>query len=280
MTQAQYWPCRTRRFDLSKPLIMGILNVTPDSFSDGGQHNEPKQAIAWAMRMAQDGADIIDVGGESTRPGAAAVSEEEELRRVIPVVQALASQGLAVSVDTSRARVMREAVAAGAEILNDVRAFTLPGAVEAAVETGAGLIVMHGWDAAKEDADRGEADEVSAVIRYLRERQNVLVAAGAQSDKICWDPGFGFGKTVEQNFELVAETRRFVEAGQPFLMALSRKRAIGAASGEADAARRVSGSVAGALLAVERGAQLVRVHDVPETFQALSVLKAVLAQTH
>ena len=263
MTQAQYWPCRTRRFDLSKPLIMGILNVTPDSFSDGGQHNEPKQAIAWAMRMAQDGADIIDVGGESTRPGAAAVSEEEELRRVIPVVQALASQGLAVSVDTSRARVMREAVAAGAEILNDVRAFTLPGAVEAAVETGAGLIVMHGWDAAKEDADRGEADEVSAVIRYLRERQNVLVAAGAQSDKICWDPGFGFGKTVEQNFELVAETRRFVEEGQPFLMALSRKRAIGAASGEADAARRVSGSVAGALLAVERGAQLVRVHDVP-----------------
>ena len=160
MTQAQYWPCRTRRFDLSKPLIMGILNVTPDSFSDGGQHNEPKQAIAWAMRMAQDGADIIDVGGESTRPGAAAVSEEEELRRVIPVVQALASRGLAVSVDTSRARVMREAVAAGAEILNDVRAFTLPGAVEAAVETGAGLIVMHGWDAAKEDADRGEADEV------------------------------------------------------------------------------------------------------------------------
>lgn len=150
MTQAQYWPCRTRRFDLSKPLIMGILNVTPDSFSDGGQHNEPKQAIAWAMRMAQDGADIIDVGGESTRPGAAAVSEEEELRRVIPVVQALASRGLAVSVDTSRARVMREAVAAGAEILNDVRAFTLPGAVEAAVETGAGLIVMHGWDAAKE----------------------------------------------------------------------------------------------------------------------------------
>lgn len=259
---------------------MGILNVTPDSFSDGGQHNEPKQAIAWAMRMAQDGADIIDVGGESTRPGAAAVSEEEELRRVIPVVQALASRGLAVSVDTSRARVMREAVAAGAEILNDVRAFTLPGAVEAAVETGAGLIVMHGWDAAKEDADRGEADEVSAVIRYLRERQNVLVAAGAQSDKICWDPGFGFGKTVEQNFELVAETRRFVEEGQPFLMALSRKRAIGAASGEADAARRVSGSVAGALLAVERGAQLVRVHDVPETFQALSVLKAVLAQTH
>ena len=276
MTQAQYWPCRTRRFDLSKPLIMGILNVTPDSFSDGGQHNEPKQAIAWAMRMAQDGADIIDVGGESTRPGAAAVSEEEELRRVIPVVQALASRGLAVSVDTSRARVMREAVAAGAEILNDVRAFTLPGAVE----TGAGLIVMHGWDAAKEDADRGEADEVSAVIRYLRERQNVLVAAGAQSDKICWDPGFGFGKTVEQNFELVAETRRFVEEGQPFLMALSRKRAIGAASGEADAARRVSGSVAGALLAVERSAQLVRVHDVPETFQALSVLKAVLAQTH
>ncbi len=121
---------------------------------------------------------------------------------------------------------------------------------------------------------------MSAVIRYLRERQNVLVAAGAQSDKICWDPGFGFGKTVEQNFELVAETRRFVEEGQPFLMALSRKRAIGAASGEADAARRVSGSVAGALLAVERGAQLVRVHDVPETFQALSVLKAVLAQTH
>lgn len=259
---------------------MGILNVTPDSFSDGGQHNEPKQAIAWALRMAQDGADIIDVGGESTRPGAAAVSEEEEQRRVIPVVQALASRGLAVSVDTSRARVMREAVAAGAEILNDVRAFTLPGAVEAAVETGAGLIVMHGWDAAKEDADRGEADEVTAVIRYLRERQNVLVDAGAQSDKICWDPGFGFGKTVEQNFELVAETRRFVEAGQPFLMALSRKRAIGAASGEADAARRVSGSVAGALLAVERGAQLVRVHDVPETFQALSVLKAVLAQTH
>ncbi len=276
MQSAKTWQCRTRSFSLERPLVMGILNVTPDSFSDGGEHNRYEDAVAWGVKLAEDGADIVDVGGESTRPGATPVSEEEELRRVIPVVRALSSRGIAVSVDTSRSSVMEESVGAGAEILNDVRAFTLQGSLEAAASSGAGLVVMHGWEAAAEDQARGDGlGIVEHVIRYLRKRQEALEAAGASPASVCWDPGFGFGKTHEENFELLARTDDFVREGQPFLMALSRKRSIGAATGETDARARTSGSVAGALIAVERGAQVVRVHDVRETRDALAVFAAV-----
>lgn len=171
---------------------------------------------------------------------------------------------------------MEESVRAGAEILNDVRAFTLQGSLDAAASSGAGLVVMHGWEAAAEDQARGDGlGIVEHVIRYLRKRQEALEAAGVSSASVCWDPGFGFGKTHEENFELLARTDDFVREGQPFLMALSRKRSIGAATGEADARARTPGSVAGALIAVERGAQVVRVHDVRETRDALAVFAAV-----
>ena len=223
-TPARFWQCRTRRFDLSRPLIMGIVNVTPDSFSDGGEHAGFAEAIAWGRKLIADGAAILDVGGESTRPGAAEVTVEQELSRVIPVVKALSQEGFAVSVDTSKPEVMGEALAAGAEILNDVRAFELP---------------------------------------------------GADLERICWDAGFGFGKTVGHNLTLLKHTERFVASGRPYLAALSRKSFLGAVTNQPEAGKRVVSSVAAALMAVERGAQLVRVHDVAATREALSVWQAL-----
>ncbi len=281
MTESLTWNCGRRVFDLSRPLIMGILNVTPDSFSDGGEHDGFEAAVVWGKKLVSEGADIVDVGGESTRPGAAPVSEAEELRRVIPVVKALASEGIAVSVDTSRAAVMQAAFEAGAVILNDVRGFELPGAAETAAKTSAGLIVMHGWEAAEKDREKTARIGITrSVAEYLRTRQQVLEALGADSSRICWDPGFGFGKTDSENFRLLSDTALFVQEGQPFLMALSRKRSIGAATGQTQASERVSGSVAGALIAVERGAHMVRVHDAAQTRQALDVLAAVRKEEH
>ena len=270
----RYWHCGERRFDLSRPLVMGILNVTPDSFSDGGLFADPGRALRRGLEMVSEGAAIVDVGGESTRPGAEAVPEEEELRRVVPVVEALAARGVAVSVDTSRASVMRAALAAGACILNDVRAFSLPGALEAARQSAAGLVIMHGWQAAKDDAADG-LPVTERIIRYLKARQRALEAAGVAGERICWDPGFGFGKDTAENFALLAATAEFAACGQPLMMALSRKRSLGEVTGVGEASRRVSASVAGALLAAERGADVVRVHDVRETVQAMAVLQAV-----
>ncbi|MCG5031599.1 dihydropteroate synthase [Mesosutterella sp. OilRF-GAM-744-9] len=276
MPVVRHWQCGSRNFSLDQPLVMGILNVTPDSFSDGGEHNSFQSAVAWGRMMVAQGADIVDVGGESTRPNAEPVSEQEELDRVIPVVEALSRQGCTVSVDTSRASVMLESVKAGACILNDVRAFTEPGALDAAASTDAGLIIMHGWKAAEEDRRQaGEGSLIESIIGYLKARQTLLESKGVDPARICWDPGFGFGKTVRQNFEILAATSRFVKEGQPFLMALSRKSSLGAVTGVEVPARRVAASVAGALIAIERGAQLVRVHDVAETIQAIKVLQAV-----
>ncbi|MFU0841592.1 MAG: Dihydropteroate synthase [Burkholderia sp.] len=269
---ASHWKCGAREyaFDGLHPLIMGILNVTPDSFSDGGEHNAPEAAIAWARKMREDGADIIDVGGESTRPGfdENGVSLEEERRRVMPVVKALAAEGFAVSVDTSKPEIMTEAAALGAVILNDVRAFTLPGAEAAAAATGCGLVVMH------RSFTTDYTDVVAEVETFLIERQRRLEALGIAADRICWDPGFGFGKTVEQNYRLLAATARFVASGQPFMMALSRKSSIGKATGQLNPHDRVAGSVEGAMYAIERGAQIVRVHDVRATADAVAVWRA------
>lgn len=272
------WKLRTRTLDLTRPRIMGIVNVTPDSFSDGGEHATTEAAVAWDRKLAADGADIIDIGGESTRPGAADVSLEEELARVIPVVKTLAREGLIVSVDTSKPEVMREAVAAGAEILNDIRGFREAGAPQAAAQSGCGLIVMHmqGTPRTMQKAP-SYTDLIGEVTDFLLSQEKVLLAAGADPAAVMFDPGFGFGKNVEQNFELLAATAHFVELGRPFLMALSRKSSLGAVTGVAKAGDRIVSSVAGALIAVERGAQLVRVHDVRETKEAFDVLAAVRA---
>ena len=273
--RADFWRCADKVFQTDRlhPLIMGILNVTPDSFSDGGTHNGLEDAVAWAHRMRDEGAHIIDVGGESTRPGfnETGVSLEEERRRVLPVVERLVKEGFIVSVDTSKPEMMTDVAALGAHILNDIRGFEMPGAMEAAAATTCGLVVMH----------RGMSTEyhdvVAEVEAYLQARQRAFEALGVSKDRICWDPGFGFGKTVEQNFQLLGETARFVASGQPYLMGLSRKSSIGAATGHAVPTDRVTGSVAGALIAVAAGAQVVRVHDCRETADAIAVWRATEA---
>lgn len=272
---AARWVCagKTFEFDGTNPLVMGILNVTPDSFSDGGTHNRLEDAVAWAHRMRDEGAHIIDVGGESTRPGfnEEGVSLEEERRRVLPVVRALAAEGFIVSVDTSKPEMMMESAALGAHILNDIRGFSLPGAEEAAAQTECGLVIMH------RAFSTDYHDVVAEVEAYLALRQQKMMQLGVVAERICWDPGFCFGKTVEQNFALLGATARFVASGQPYLMGLSRKSSIGAATGQSVPTDRVAGSVAGALLAVEAGAQIVRVHDCRETADAIAVWRAMRA---
>lgn len=266
---AQLWRCGTFDFDLTgEPVIMGILNVTPDSFSDGGEHNTLSAAVSWARKMRGDGAGIIDVGGESTRPGASEVPLEEERARVMPVVKALAGEGFCVSVDTSRPEIMLEAAEAGAAILNDVRAFEMPGALEAAASTRLGLVIMH------QGPFDAEADAVEHAFGYLNRREEALIAAGVDPERIAWDPGFGFGKTLEQNFEVLAAARRFLSSGRPLMAALSRKGSLGRITGRKNPHERAAASVAGALMAAERGAHILRVHDVRETADALAVLKA------
>lgn len=270
--RADTWRCGSKIFKIDRhhPLIMGILNVTPDSFSDGGTHNGLEDAVAWARRMHDEGAHIIDVGGESTRPGfdETGVTLEEERRRVIPVVERLVKEGFIVSVDSSKPEIMNEVAALGAHILNDIRGFEMPGAMEAAAATDCGLVVMH------RSFTTDYEDVVADVERYLQERQRRLEALGVSADRICWDPGFGFGKTVEQNFQLLGTTDRFVASGQPYLMGLSRKSSIGAATGQKAPLDRIVGSVAGALLAVQQGAQVVRVHDCRQTADAIAVWRA------
>lgn len=267
---AQFWRCGGIDFDLAEdPVIMGILNVTPDSFSDGGEHNGPEAALAWARKMKDEGARIIDVGGESTRPGASEVPLAEERRRVMPVVKALAEEGFCVSVDTSRPEIMLEAADAGAAILNDVRAFERPGAIEAAASTACGVVVMHQGPF---DARKNAPEDA---FLYLKRRTDALVAAGIAPERICWDPGFGFGKTLEQNFEVLAAAKRLLASGLPLMAAISRKGSLGRITGRKDPHERAVASVAGALLAAERGARVLRVHDVRETADALAVLKAL-----
>lgn len=271
MAKAKVWRCAERLFDLeARPLIMGILNVTPDSFSDGGEHNTPEAALLHARRMRDEGADLIDVGGESTRPGfdEFGVSLEEERRRVLPVVRALAAEGFCVSVDTSKPEIMTEAAELGAAVLNDIRGFERPGALEAAARTNCGFVVMH------RKAEPRYDDLVGEVTTYLEERTAKLLALGVSPDRICWDPGFGFGKTPDGNFTLLRETASFVERGYPFMTALSRKSSIGLAAHQEKPTDRVAGSVAGALFGAAHGSAVLRVHDVRETADALAVWRA------
>ncbi|MDO4936289.1 MAG: dihydropteroate synthase [Sutterellaceae bacterium] len=278
MTKALTWKCRDRILDLTRPLVMGIVNATPDSFSDGGLHASRHEAIAWGEKLLSEGADILDIGGESTRPGAADVSVEEELERVVPVVESLVKIGAVVSVDTSKPEVMTESLKAGAQIINDIRAFALPGAIEAVKDSGAGLVIMHMLGAPRTMQTAPKYDDLLGEIEmFLRAREAVLLAAGVSLEQICWDAGFGFGKTVAHNFSILKATERFVDSGRPYLMGLSRKSSLGAVTGIEKASERITASVAGALIAVERGAQIVRVHDVRETCEALKVWQATVS---
>lgn len=256
-------------------LVMGILNVTPDSFSDGGQHASLEFAIAHAEEMIEQGVDIIDIGGESTRPGAPAVSLEDELRRVMPVVYALRDCGKAISVDTYKPAVMREAVLAGVDMINDINAFQAPGAISAVRDSDCALCIMHmrGDPATMQQAPE-YGDVVREVADFLRQRIAALTDAGIERRRIWIDPGFGFGKTVEHNYALIKAGRQLVdELGVPLLAGLSRKSMIGAVTGK-PVEQRMAGSLGGALAAVAHGAQIVRVHDVAETVDALKVWQA------
>lgn len=267
--------CGTQTLDLTRPAIMGVLNVTPDSFSDGGQFIDAAAAVAHGVRMAGEGAAIIDVGGESTRPGADPVTVEEEIRRVVPVVQQLRAQtGAVISVDTSKPEVMRAAAEAGAGLLNDVRAFSAAGALETAAATRCALCVMHmQGDPRTMQLAPHYHDVVRDVAAFLEARVQACRAAGVAADRIVIDPGFGFGKTLEHNLELLRQLRK-LGSEWPIMVGLSRKSLVGRITGRA-AGERVHGSVALAMLAVINGARIVRVHDVGPTMDALKTVMAV-----
>ncbi|MCL7750447.1 dihydropteroate synthase [Guyparkeria hydrothermalis] len=258
-----------------RPLIMGILNATPDSFSDGGRFNSVDRALAAAEAMLEAGADLLDIGGESTRPGATPVTQDEELARVIPVIEALAARfDCPLSVDTSTPSVMTRAVEAGACLINDVRALTRPGAVEAAAASGASVCVMHMRGEPGDMATWTDyRDVVTDVIDYLADRLRLLREAGVPAERLLVDPGFGFAKTHEQNFELLRRLGELARLDAPVLVGMSRKRMIGEATGQ-PVDRRAVGSAAAALLAAERGAAVIRVHDVEATRDALAVWAA------
>ena len=255
---------------------MGVLNVTPDSFSDGGLHATVDTAVAHGLALRAQGADLVDVGGESTRPGAAPVGEAEEIDRVIPVIEALVSDGAIVSVDTMKPAVMRAAIAAGASMVNDVRALREPGALEAVAQGGVGVCLMHmrGTPASMQEAPE-YVDVVADVRGFLMSRAGACEAAGIARERIAIDPGFGFGKTKAHNLALLARLGDIAALGYPVLAGLSRKSTLGAITGRPEEGR-VAASVAAALIAVERGASILRVHDVQETVDALKVLHAVV----
>ena len=254
---------------------MGILNVTPDSFSDGGRFEDVARALDHARAMLADGADIVDVGGESTRPGAAAVDEATEIARVLPVVEALAREGALVSVDTMKPAVMRAALAAGAAMVNDVRALQAPGALAAVAASGAAVCLMHmrGTPASMQQAPE-YGDVVAEVRDFLAARAQACEDAGIARERIVVDPGFGFGKTRAHNLELLDRLGELATLGYPVLAGWSRKSTLGAITGRGEE-ERLAASVAAAVLAVERGASIVRVHDVRETVDAVAVAQAV-----
>jgi len=267
--------CGPHALDLTRPRVMGILNVTPDSFSDGGRFFDRERALDHARRMLADGADLIDVGGESTRPGAAPVDEAGELARVIPVIDELAREGALVSVDTMKPAVMRAAVAAGAAMINDVNALRLPGALEAAASTDAAVCLMHMQGEPRTMQDAPSYDDVAAEVRdFLVERAQSCEAVGIARDRIVLDPGFGFGKTLVHNLALVRALPELVATGYPVLAGLSRKSSLGTITGR-PGSERLAASLAAALAAVARGASIVRVHDVRETVDALKVWTAI-----
>ena len=267
--------CGSFPLDLDRPVVMGVLNVTPDSFSDGGDVFDAGRAIDRALSMEAEGADIIDIGGESTRPGSAPVDEAEELRRVMPVIERLAGRlPIPVSIDTRKPGVMRRAVEAGASLVNDVGALRAPEAIEAVAGSRAAVCLMHlqGEPGTMQDAPQ-YADVVAEVRDFLRRRVAACEAAGIGRARIAVDPGFGFGKTLEHNLALLAGLPVIAADGLPLVVGLSRKRMIGALTGRSDG-ERLAGSLAAAVVAAQNGARIVRAHDVRETVDALRVVAA------
>ena len=267
--------CGRFKLSLERPLVMGVVNITPDSFSDGGMFADTERAIAHAQRLIGEGVDILDLGGESTRPGAAPVSLEVERRRVLPVLEALASGGVPVAVDTRKPELMREAIAAGAAMINDVTALSGPGALAAVARAPVAVCLMHmQGDPATMQANPEYRDVVREVRDFLAQRVAVAEAAGIARNRIVVDPGFGFGKTVEHNLALLRSLREFASLGGALLAGLSRKAMLGRLTGR-EPLERVHASVAAALLAIQNGAHIVRVHDVAATRDALAVWNAV-----
>lgn len=268
------WHCGQYDFDSKMPIVMGILNVTPDSFSDGGQHDGLEDAVPYARQMVADGALIVDVGGESTHPGAASVSEQEELDRVLDVVRQLAAENICVSVDTRHASVAKACIDAGASIINDVSGFRDPAMVQVAAACDAGLVVMHMQGEPDTMQDDPHYDDVVTDVRdYLAQQATMLEAAGVARNRICVDPGPGFGKTANQSIELMRNIQELVHLGYPVMAAVSRKSFIGYAYGIDEPACRDEASGDEALLACEQGASVVRMHNVPLTVKKLAGLR-------
>ena len=268
--------CGRLSLDLSQPHVMGILNVTPDSFSDGGRHNEKDAAVARALEMMTEGATVIDIGGESTRPGASPVSVEEEMRRVVPVVEVLSAYDVVLSIDTSQPEVIRAAVAAGAHIWNDVRALTRPNSLQTAADLNIPVVIMHMRGEPTTMNNLNQYDDVTADgIAELQQRVTDALAVGVKPENIMIDPGIGLPKNAQQNFKLLNELHQFNGIGYPILSALSRKRFIGEALGGAEPTQRAVGSVAAHLLSIQQGACMVRVHDVKAMSDAIKVWQAM-----
>ncbi len=271
------WRCGRFALDLRRPLIMGVVNVTPDSFSDGGRFFDASAAAAQARRLIEEGADLLDIGGESTRPGASEVSVDDEMRRVLPIVEALADVPVPVSVDTSKPAVMRAALDAGAAVINDVRSLTLAGALEVVVPSDCGVVLMHMRGTPQTMQDDPRYDDVAREVgAALRQRCREVEDAGVAPERITLDPGFGFGKTNEHNFELLARLGELTALPRPLLIGISRKGMLKHATGRSVGDRAVA-SAAAALIAVERGARIVRVHDVAPTRDALRVWQTTMA---
>ena len=269
--------CGRFRLELGRPLVMGVVNVTPDSFSDGGQYLDPAKAIARARRLIEEGADLLDIGGESSRPGAQGVSADEELRRILPVLRDLRSAPVPVAVDTVKPDVMRAALAEGAAMINDIGALRAPGAVEVVAASDAGVCLMHMQGEPRSMQQSPSYRDVAAEVRaFLEERAAAAEAAGIARERIVIDPGFGFGKKPAHNLELLRRLGEIASLGYPVLAGLSRKSTLGAITGRPPLEREAA-SVAAALLAVEGGARIVRVHDVAATKDALAVWSAVRA---
>lgn len=266
--------CGRFEFDLERPLVMGIVNVTPDSFSDGGEHADTDSAVSHARRLIDEGAHILDLGGESTRPGAAPVSVQDELARLLPVIEALRDGDVPLSIDTFKPEVMRAVLDAGVDMINDIYAFRQPGAIDAVAQSRCGLCVMH-MQGEPGTMQRAPAytDLLSEVDGFLADRVQQLRAAGVDQRRIVLDPGFGFGKTADHNYQLLRGLSSLRVSSYPLLTGLSRKTMIGDATGR-PVANRLAGSIAGALACVARGAFIVRVHDVAETVDALKVWQA------
>lgn len=274
-----HWQTRRFRIDLSRPRVMGIVNVTPDSFSDGGRHDDTRTAIAHCERLVAEGVDILDIGGESTRPGAPRVDADSEWARIAEVLSAAVTLGVPVSVDTCKPEVMRRALDGGVDIVNDVLALQAPGALAAVAGSGAGVCLMHmrGEPASMMDL-AVYGDVVAEVGAFLAQRAQAALGSGIPADCIALDPGYGFAKTAEHNLQLLAGQRRLTELGYPLLVGWSRKRTLGDITGR-PVDQRLAASLAAALRAVSAGANVIRVHDVPATVDALKVWAAVDAAT-